>query len=139
MSTTFLPISLSVKNWLKKIDLFDYELIFLPIPISCRVNSQMVSKNSETNHWILAVIDIQQKEIRSYDPKGNDRSVGFFQPIFELVQRHHLEKRKKNIIQEEWRHIDVKGIPRQEDDGKCGVFMSLCGTFVQGRSLRILK
>ena len=99
----------------------------------------MVSKNSETNHWILAVIDIQQKEIRSYDPKGKDRSAGFFQPIFELVQRHHLEKRKKNIIQEEWRHIDVKGIPRQEDDGNCGVFMSLCGTFVQGRSLRILK
>ena len=125
MSTTFLPISLSVKNWLKKIDLFDYGLVFLPIPISCRVNSQMVSKNSETNHWILAVIDIQQKEIRSYDPKGNDRSVGFFQPIFELVQRHHLEKRKKNIIQEEWRHIDVKGIPQQGDDGNCGVFICL--------------
>ena len=115
-----------VKNWLRRIDLFDYGLVFLPIPISCKDDSQMVSKNKdETNHWILAVIDTQKKEIRSYDPKGYDRPAAFFRPIFELVQRHHLEKRKENITQEEWRHIDVKEIPQQGNDGNCGVFSCL--------------
>ena len=52
----------TVKIWFKKTDIFEYDLVFVPIPIDFKTHI-VSSSIEETSHWILAVIDIPKKEI----------------------------------------------------------------------------
>lgn len=51
----------SLRRWTKKIDIFSYDIILIPVHLGM--------------HWCMAVIDFRSKEVRYYDSMGapNDR------------------------------------------------------------------
>jgi sentrin-specific protease 1 len=52
----------SIKRWTRKINIFDYDLIIIPIHLGA--------------HWTLSIIDMNCKEIRYYDSMNGNNSEG---------------------------------------------------------------
>ncbi|GAU99265.1 hypothetical protein RvY_10293 [Ramazzottius varieornatus] len=115
----------SLKRWTKKIDLFSFDLILVPVHLS--------------SHWCLAVIDLKKKQMRYYDSLGHKN-----EQCFRLL-RTYLEEEKKDkgsnhphwsnisLDWEEWDFISVaeeEDIPQQKNMCDCGVFMLKFADFV---------
>ncbi|XP_064020788.1 sentrin-specific protease 2-like [Pogoniulus pusillus] len=114
-STFFYPKFISggysaVRKWTKGVDLFQQDLIFVPIHL--RV------------HWALVVVDVRRKTIRYYDSmaKSGDK---ICQTLFQYLREESLEKRNLELASSEWtlRSMESHEIPQQSNGSDCGVFM----------------
>ncbi|XP_064020785.1 sentrin-specific protease 2-like [Pogoniulus pusillus] len=114
-STFFYPKFISggysaVRKWTKGVDLFQQDLIFVPIHL--RV------------HWALVVVDVRRKTIRYYDSmaKSGDK---ICQTLFQYLREESLEKRNLELASSEWtlHSMESHEIPQQSNGSDCGVFM----------------
>ncbi|XP_064021138.1 sentrin-specific protease 2-like isoform X2 [Pogoniulus pusillus] len=114
-STFFYPKFISggytaVRRWTKGVDLFQQDLIFVPIHL--RV------------HWALVVVDVRRKTIRYYDSmaKSGDK---ICQTLFQYLREESLEKRNLELASSEWtlRSMESHEIPQQSNGSDCGVFV----------------
>ena len=98
----------AVKRWTKKVDIFQFYQIFVPI--------------HSTNHWTLAVIFVKDRSIKYFDSNGgHDNGV-----LFDL-EKYLKKEYSKTKLKELTKYTTeiVKETPRQSNDKDCGVFM-LC-------------
>ncbi|KAE9416892.1 hypothetical protein Angca_009064, partial [Angiostrongylus cantonensis] len=109
----------SVKRWTRKVDIFAYDILLVPIHLSV--------------HWCVAVIDLAERRIDYYDSL-----LGRNQKCLDLLKNYLIEecKDKKNQI------FDFKGwqfnlrtdIPRQMNGSDCGVFLCKFAEFASRRA-----
>ncbi|XP_043276025.1 sentrin-specific protease 1-like [Venturia canescens] len=100
----------AVKRWTKKINIFKFEKVIVPINLG--------------NHWCLAVINFLKKTIVYYDSFGRDN------PKYLATLREYLVEEAKNkgeglIKEDEWILATKKDIPRQSNGYDCGVFVCM--------------
>ncbi|KAA0188975.1 hypothetical protein HAZT_HAZT000903 [Hyalella azteca] len=96
-----------VKRWTKKIDIFSYDLLLVPVHLGM--------------HWCLATIDTQQRVICYYDSMLGDNP----QCLHELrkyLADESMDKKKSAIDLSGWKYETPKDIPQQMNGSDCGMF-----------------
>ncbi|XP_036622277.1 sentrin-specific protease 2 isoform X3 [Trichosurus vulpecula] len=99
----------AVKRWTKGVDLFEHELILVPI--------------HRRAHWSLVVIDMRKKNIRYLDSMGqkNHRICNL---MLRYLQEESKTKRNRELDPAEWTLECAKAyeIPQQLNGSDCGMF-----------------
>lgn len=97
----------AIKRWTKKVDLFSFKLILIPIHLGM--------------HWVLASISMVNKEINYYDSmNGNNQEC--LKLLLTYLKDELLDKKKETLDSENWNTTIVKGIPQQMNGSDCGMF-----------------
>uniref|UniRef100_A0A0R3RGZ8 ULP_PROTEASE domain-containing protein n=1 Tax=Elaeophora elaphi TaxID=1147741 RepID=A0A0R3RGZ8_9BILA len=97
----------SVRRWTRKIDIFTYELLLIPVHLGA--------------HWCLTVIDFKNRIIDYYDSMGgsNDRCLDI---LSEYLCEESLDKKKKEFDLSGWQLVNRDDIPQQMNGSDCGMF-----------------
>ena len=112
--STFLFVSLvaggypRVKNFTRKTDIFEKDLVIIPI--------------FKTSHWRLVVVKINSKEIVYLDSLNLDGSDILAQIKTYLVEEHRTKKGSHLNISE-WKAFSLPDTPQQNNSYDCGAFM----------------
>ena len=69
----------AVKRWTKKVDLFSFDMVFIPV-------------NFHESHWCLAVFDMKKQGIYIYDSMGDDHDA-VLKILFEYLKKEYVEKK----------------------------------------------
>lgn len=95
-----------VQNWTRRIDLFSFDKIIIPIHLSL--------------HWCLAVLNIRDQRIEYYDSlNGRDPCSALFK---DYLETEHQSKKNQPIDLSSWQAIQYLDIPQQNNGYDCGVF-----------------
>ena len=105
----------AVKRWLKNVDIFDYDLILVPI--------------HQEEHWCLATVDFRCPGVFYYDSMGG-HNMPALSLILEYLQVEHLNKR--NAVLDIKRYVKeiVEDCPQQENGADCGIFACKAAEFL---------
>lgn len=96
-----------IKRWTKKVDIFSYDLILIPIHLGL--------------HWTLAVIDFTTREIRYYDSmNGNNKEC--LKALKNYLNEEHQDKKGAPYDLTDWNCIHNKDLPQQMNGSDCGMF-----------------
>lgn len=111
----------SVRRWTKKVDIFSYDLLVVPIHLSM--------------HWCMALVDFRAKTIGYYDSMGssNDKCLKI---LCSYLQQEHLDKKRSEFDVSGWELHNVKKIPQQMNGSDCGMFSCTFAEFL-ARDARI--
>jgi sentrin-specific protease 1 len=98
-----------VRRWSKKFDPFACEHIFCPV-------------NLHNTHWTLAVVSVQEKQIRYYDSMGGGGAL-YLQSLLSYM-KDEAAKRDVNFDSNEWTlsAASRSEYPQQGNGYDCGVF-----------------
>jgi len=97
----------AVKRWTKKINLFDFQMIFFPIHLGM--------------HWCLAYADMRHQVIYYLDALGGNNQV-CQDVLLEYLREEHLVK-SGTPLNSKWRTESIsKLIPQQQNSSDCGMF-----------------
>ena len=123
-STFFYPRLLEVgwsgtQRWTKKVDLFSYSLILIPVHLG--------------THWCLATIDIEAKTFGYYDSM-NGSAKGAFKAISSYLQLEHLAKKGSALDLSKWEQINTQNIPQQLNGSDCGMFLCKFAEYLSRRA-----
>ncbi|KAF7253432.1 Sentrin-specific protease 2, partial [Varanus komodoensis] len=107
----------SVRRWTKEVDLFQHDIILVPIHI--RV------------HWALVVIDTRKKTIKYYDSMGQNGN-RICRRLLQYLQEESKSKRNVDINASSWTLYSVKSdeIPQQLNGSDCGMFTCKYADFI---------
>ncbi|GAW83714.1 sentrin-specific protease 1 [Plasmodium gonderi] len=103
-----------VSRWTKrkKVDIFSFDLILIPLHIG-------------GNHWTLGSINIKEKKIKLYDSL-NMPNKKFFEYMKRYIVDEMRDKKQKELDVSAWEYNkdgrSEAGIPYQENGYDCGVF-----------------
>ncbi|XP_019876205.1 sentrin-specific protease isoform X2 [Aethina tumida] len=105
----------SVRRWTKKVDLFSYDLMCIPIHLGM--------------HWCMAAVDFRVKAIKYYDSMGsnNNRCLNALRSYLEC---EHMDKKKTALDTSVYTLENVKGIPQQMNGSDCGMFSCTFAEFL---------
>ncbi|KAI1702902.1 sentrin-specific protease [Ditylenchus destructor] len=109
----------NVKEWTKKVDIFSYDLLFIPIHL--------------INHWCLVVVDLRQKCAMFYDSYMNDDG-GCLKTIMEYLTLEMKQKKGQDLDVNQWNVFCRKNIPQQFNGSDCGVFCSKFADYTARRA-----
>uniref|UniRef100_A0A915PK57 Ubiquitin-like protease family profile domain-containing protein n=1 Tax=Setaria digitata TaxID=48799 RepID=A0A915PK57_9BILA len=109
----------SVRRWTRKIDIFSYEMLLVPVHLGA--------------HWCLAVIDFKNRIIDYYDSMGgsNDRCLDI---LSEYLCEESLDKRKNEFDLSDWQLVNREDIPQQMNGSDCGMFACKFAEYVTRRA-----
>ncbi|XP_062988402.1 sentrin-specific protease 2 isoform X2 [Elgaria multicarinata webbii] len=107
----------SVRRWTKEVDLFQHDMILVPIHI--RV------------HWALVVIDMRRETIKYYDSMGQNGHRICIR-LLQYLQEESKSKRNLDINVSSWTLYSVKPheIPQQLNGSDCGMFTCKYAEFI---------
>lgn len=108
-----------VRRWTKKVDLFSYDLILIPVHLGM--------------HWCLAVIDIENKGVFYYDSMGgNNRDA--VRALLSYLEQEHMDKKKQPFDTSGFQAEIVKDIPQQMNGSDCGMFTCKFAEYLSRRA-----
>lgn len=107
----------AVRRWTKGVDLFQYDMILVPIHV--RV------------HWGLVVIDIRRETIKYFDSMGQN-GYRICKRLLQYLQEESNVKRNLDINPSSWMLYSVKPheIPQQLNGSDCGMFACKYADFI---------
>jgi sentrin-specific protease 1 len=108
-----------VKKWTSKIDLFSYDLVFVPLHL-------------RNDHWCLAVVDFEKKEVLSYDSLGKDNT-RCLTTLLHFLQDEHRERKDSSNEFDVTSYAKVNepnNVPHQVNGNDCGVFLCQFAEFL---------
>ncbi|KAM9582807.1 sentrin-specific protease 2 isoform 5-T6 [Trichechus inunguis] len=99
----------AVKRWTKGVNLFEQELILVPI--------------HRKVHWSLVVIDLRKKCLKYLDSMGQ-KGHRICEILLQYLQDESKTKRNTDVNLSEWTHYSMKPheIPQQLNGSDCGMF-----------------
>jgi sentrin-specific protease 1 len=106
----------SVYNYFKNVNIFNYELIFVPINIYIGDSTD----NQPGNHWILAPIEIFRCKVTVYDSYHLDQS-RVLNHLKEYLNMKYLQFYGVPLT-DHWVFTQEFEIPLQRNSSDCGVF-----------------
>ncbi|XP_078245428.1 sentrin-specific protease 2 isoform X3 [Pogona vitticeps] len=107
----------AVRRWTKGVDLFQYDMILVPIHISV--------------HWALVVIDMRRETIKYFDSMGQNGD-RICMKLLQYLQEESKAKRNVGINPTSWTLYSVKPheIPQQSNGSDCGMFACKYADFI---------
>ena len=107
----------NVENWTKNINIFEMRRLYFPI-------------NIKNKHWVLAVVDMETKQICYYDSlkdsKLNKRGYSYM----EYLLRWLRDVAGENHDMSKWEILKKEKIPMQDNIDDCGVFVIMFCDFL---------
>merc|ERR1719510_1641346 len=97
----------AVKRWTRKVDIFEYDLILVPIHLGV--------------HWCLATIDLTKPGVYYYDSMGADNN-RCLSALIKYLEAEHMDKKKTAFDTSDFEAVNVKDIPQQDNGSDCGMF-----------------
>lgn len=121
MNTFFMPKVLDqgqggVRRWTRKVDLFSYDLIPVPVHVS-------------NIHWCMAIISLRDKYIRYYDSMGQPNK-RVLDALEQYLKDESLDKKKQPFCMDGWLKESVADCPRQMNGSDCGVFSCMFAEYL---------
>ncbi|XP_034236483.1 ubiquitin-like-specific protease 1 [Thrips palmi] len=107
-----------VSDWTKKVDIFAYDLLMVPVFL-------------HGNHWALAVIDNVNHQIRYYDSLNGPHNVAS-NILLQYLDLEMLMKKDAIFERNAWTTIKMENIPMQTNGYDCGMFVCMFGEY-EGR------
>ncbi|CDS36300.1 sentrin specific protease 1 [Echinococcus multilocularis] len=107
-----------VRRWTRSINLFEHDLILVPI-------------HDRTIHWCLVAIDLRKKTLSYYDSMGgvNDRCLDALLDYLNAESQDKLQKPLEAMST--WRKINMgTSVPQQSNGSDCGVFLCTYAEFL---------
>ena len=105
----------AVEKWTKDVDIFDFDLILVPIHLP--------------KHWCLAVVDFRSPGVFYYDSLGG-HNMPALNLILEYLQIEHKKKRKTELNIKKFAMEIVEDCPKQDNSWDCGVFVCKVAKFL---------
>lgn len=105
----------SVRRWTRKVDLFSYDLLLVPIHLGV--------------HWCMATIDIRNKSIRYFDSMLGDNNK-CLESLYTYMKEEHQDKKSSPLDMTEWTVENVKDIPQQMNGSDCGMFACMFAEYL---------
>lgn len=97
----------SVSRWTKKVDIFTYDILLVPIHLDV--------------HWCMATVDFRKRCITYYDSMLGDNPE-CLELLLEYIKAEHLDKKKIAYRTAAWKLECAKDIPEQMNGSDCGMF-----------------
>ncbi|XP_047098399.1 sentrin-specific protease 1-like [Schistocerca piceifrons] len=97
----------AVRRWTRKIDIFAYEILIVPIHLSI--------------HWCMVAINFKKKTICYYDSMNSSNNV-CLKVLWDYLNSESMDKRNDEFNYDGWKTENVKEIPQQVNTSDCGVF-----------------
>ncbi|XP_038854087.1 sentrin-specific protease 2-like isoform X3 [Salvelinus namaycush] len=113
----------AVKRWTKAVDLFQYDIILVPLHLGV--------------HWSLAVINFNSGTVRSYDSMGQ-RHDDICSLLLLYLREEHKARKDQDLDACKWTvgSLRASEIPQQKNGSDCGVFACKYADYIaQGRPL----
>ncbi|KAI0560680.1 Ulp1 peptidase [Gracilaria domingensis] len=104
-----------VKRWTRRFDVFEYDLMLIPI-------------NQQNLHWTLGVVNFKDKVVAHLDSMGKGGSPEVRENLFRWV-RDEAATKGHEFNSEEWSADDVI-VPQQTNSDDCGVFLCKYADFL---------
>ena len=104
-----------MERWTKNVDVFDYDLILVPI--------------HQEVHWCLAVVDFRSPGVFYYDSMDG-HNMPALSLILEYLKVEHLKKRKTELDARQYVREIVEDSPKQENEDDCGIFACKAAEFL---------
>ncbi|NXU10100.1 SENP2 protease, partial [Pardalotus punctatus] len=107
----------AVKKWTKGVDIFEHDVILVPIHLSI--------------HWTLLVVDLREKTIKYFDSLGQ-KGDDICKTVLKYLEEESKEKRNIELSASEWtlRSMGTEEIPQQSNGSDCGVFVCKFADFI---------
>ncbi|NXE91322.1 SENP2 protease, partial [Menura novaehollandiae] len=107
----------AVKRWTKGVDIFNHDIILVPIHLRI--------------HWTLLVVDVREKTIKYFDSFGQSGD-HICRTILKYLQEESKEKRNIELTASEWtiHSMEPQEIPQQNNGSDCGVFACKFADFI---------
>ncbi|PSN41014.1 hypothetical protein C0J52_16055 [Blattella germanica] len=105
----------SVRRWTRKVDIFSYDLIIIPIHLDV--------------HWCLIAIDFEKRTVKYYDSMGSPNNK-CLECIIKYLKAECLDKKKTHFNLSGWLIENVKDLPQQMNGSDCGVFSCTYAEFI---------
>ncbi|KAM3834848.1 sentrin-specific protease 2 isoform 1-T1 [Vipera latastei] len=107
----------AVKRWTKEVDLFQHDIVLVPIHIRL--------------HWALVVIDLRRKTIKYFDSMGQN-GIRICMRLLQYLQEESKAKKNLDINVSSWILYSMKPheIPQQLNGSDCGMFTCKFADFV---------
>uniref|UniRef100_A0A1W7RD34 Ubiquitin-like protease family profile domain-containing protein n=1 Tax=Agkistrodon contortrix contortrix TaxID=8713 RepID=A0A1W7RD34_AGKCO len=107
----------AVKRWTKEVDLFQHDIILVPIHIRL--------------HWALVIIDLRRKTIKYFDSMGQN-GIRICMRLLQYLQEESKAKKNLDINVSSWILYSMKPheIPQQLNGSDCGMFTCKFADFV---------
>lgn len=121
MNTFFMPKVLQqgqsgVRRWTRKVDLFSYDVIPVPVHVS-------------GIHWCMAIVNLKEKYIRYFDSMGQPNK-RVLEALEGYLKEESLDKKKTEFPMDGWVKESVADCPRQMNGSDCGVFSCMFAEYV---------
>ncbi|NXO30975.1 SENP2 protease, partial [Cisticola juncidis] len=106
-----------VKKWTKGVDIFQHDIILVPIHLR--------------THWTLLVVDLREKTIKYFDSLGQ-RGDHICKTILKYLEEESRERRSIELTAFEWtlHSMGTQEIPQQNNGHDCGVFVCKFADFI---------
>ncbi|KAM7043847.1 sentrin-specific protease 2 [Acridotheres tristis] len=106
-----------VKKWTKGVDIFEHDVILVPIHLRI--------------HWTLLVVDLREKTIKYFDSLG-ERGDHICKTVLKYLEEESREKRNIELTASEWtlHSMGTEEIPQQNNGSDCGVFTCKFADFI---------
>lgn len=104
-----------IKNWTKKVDLFEYDLLVIPV-------------HHQEMHWAVIVVDFRVPGVFYYDSlKGEDEEViqskALLSMVLNYLKDEHMNKKNEELDLRKYVKEVVDCCPQQENGSDCGLFV----------------
>ena len=108
-----------VKRWTKKVDIFSYSLLLIPVYLGM--------------HWCLATVDMDKKAIVYYDSMGGDNR-NCLAALDKYMKEEHKVKKGSPMDDSGWTRKIAKDIPQQKNGSDCGMFTCKFAEYISRRA-----
>lgn len=109
----------SVRRWTKKVDLFSYDMLLVPIHLGM--------------HWCMAVVDFKTKCINYYDSMLHSNE-WCLESLLEYLKAEHQDKKGSSYDTDVWKLQNKKNIPQQMNGSDCGMFACKFADYLSRRA-----
>ncbi|XP_044268035.1 sentrin-specific protease 1-like [Tribolium madens] len=97
----------SLKRWTRRVDIFSYEFICVPIHLGM--------------HWCMAIINLKERTIKYYDSMGKSNNQ-CLNALRNYLEFEHMDKKGQPFSTEDFVLENVQDIPQQMNGSDCGMF-----------------
>lgn len=109
----------SVCRWTKKVDLFSYDMLLVPIHLGM--------------HWCMSVVDFKTKCISYYDSMLHNNE-WCLESLLEYLKAEHQDKKGSSYDTDVWKLQNKKDIPQQMNGSDCGMFACKFADYLSRRA-----
>ena len=110
---------MGVRRWTKKVDIFSYSLLLIPIHLGM--------------HLCLATVDMEKKTIVYYNSMGGD-NLKCLAALDKYLKDEHKEKKGSTMDDSGWTRKIAMDILQQMNGSNCGMFTCKFAEYISRRA-----